>query len=568
MRLLEFHIHNYRNLDSISVKFASESAYIVGENNIGKSNLLNAISTVLSGKRFSEEDFLDVNKSIQTFFSLELDDIEIGLFDDFTDPLNEHRVNIVASQESPDDYIVYTHLESNENIPKNALRRLLVIYYDSLRNPRIELDFHKGKGAGSVLNYIVRCFISKQTEEIHYLNEEAITDLEKYTSNILSHISASGRFGIVPKIEKNDQELLSRLLVLRDTNNIDISSTGYGVQYCMLVVLSILEKIITFAKRKYSEELQNLKAILIFDEPEIHLHPYLQRALMHDILRIAKGCDEDFNAILKEMFGVESFNEQLIFATHSPYVISNDYHQIIRLYNSEDTVKAISACELDQAISQPEKKQLDLQYDTIKEAVFARGVIIVEGQSERDSFKYFANTMGYDLDAEGIGIVFAEGAESIPGLQKLFEALKIDNVSIMDRDKETTYGATVKNLYYTQTMCFDHEIVHTLVSHNAYSLMKSIISSIDSKAMNKVLQADMINKGFKKCKLPCTQVSKSYKLSDLAENNPLYEPIYTAWFSHAKGASAGKIIGMSLPLECIPESYKNVINTIIRLVRR
>lgn len=60
MRIVELKIENYRNLDGVSIKFDEDVNYIVGENNLGKSNVLDLLNTIFNQAMISEEDFADV----------------------------------------------------------------------------------------------------------------------------------------------------------------------------------------------------------------------------------------------------------------------------------------------------------------------------------------------------------------------------------------------------------------------------------------------------------------------------------------------------------------------------
>ncbi len=245
---------------------------------------------------FESSDFYDISKPIEIVLRLLLTDLEKGMFDDLIDPKDTDYINVRVIQENPDEYLKYSHYESSEVISLADIRNLLLINYDSLRNPKNELDFSKTKGAGSFLNFIVIRFIECQVKDTSFLNKNAVKKLEKYTTSILSNIAVFDRFRIQPVVENNNQEMLTRIMVLKDSNSIGISEIGYGVQYNMLIVLSILEKIITYAKKMQSDEDKQLQTLLIFDEPEIHLHPYLQRTIMKDILKIASGEDVEFNS--------------------------------------------------------------------------------------------------------------------------------------------------------------------------------------------------------------------------------------------------------------------------------
>lgn len=52
-------IMNYRNLSELQVAINNDINFIVGENNIGKSNFQNCLLKVLSCKSFQKEDFTD-----------------------------------------------------------------------------------------------------------------------------------------------------------------------------------------------------------------------------------------------------------------------------------------------------------------------------------------------------------------------------------------------------------------------------------------------------------------------------------------------------------------------------
>jgi len=102
------------------------------------------------------------------------------------------------------------------------------------------------------------------------LNKGAIKRLEKYVDSILKNIEAFNRFNIQPLAEQNNQEMLTRIMVLKDANNVSVSEIGYGVQYNMLIVLSILEKIISHNAENYLEPLieENAKVKLTLHDTQ------------------------------------------------------------------------------------------------------------------------------------------------------------------------------------------------------------------------------------------------------------------------------------------------------------
>lgn len=388
MKLKCVNVENYRNFDGVKMDFMPTVNYIVGENNIGKSNLLLGLNKIFSGKNFCIEDYINRNNPIKFSFTLSLNENEIGIFDELVDPDNTYDINIVAVQNNADEYIHYSHLETGQPISLSIIKNINLINYDSLRNPKNEIDFSKTRGAGTFLNYKVNSFIENNGDSKTYLNKASIRQLEKYTKTLLSKITVFNRFGITPKIEEDAQKMLSRILILKDGNNVSIAETGYGVQFNMLLILSILEKIIDFAKKKDDTDEVVFSALLVFDEPEIHLHPYLQRTIIKDMLSIAEGHNEKFNELIKELFGIDKFEGQIIIATHSPNIIESDYTKIIRMFNKNNKVNVISGSQL--GLNFQHQKQLAMQFEYVKEAVFSRAIIIVEGDSEYGSFKQFS----------------------------------------------------------------------------------------------------------------------------------------------------------------------------------
>ena len=174
MRISALEIKNYRNLDGVNIKFHPTINFIVGENNLGKSNLLDLLNILFNGNNFAESDFLNLDEQIYITFSLGLSEIEQGFFDDLFDPTDREKVNIVANQESPDDVIRFQHQESGTVISSSIVRCVNYISYDSLRNPSSELSFSKNRGVGKFLNHLI----------VKYLQDGSLQDVDLGVSRV------------------------------------------------------------------------------------------------------------------------------------------------------------------------------------------------------------------------------------------------------------------------------------------------------------------------------------------------------------------------------------------------
>ena len=559
MEITFIKIINYRNLNGLEVDINKDINFIVGENNIGKSNFQNCLLKVLSCKSFQKEDFTDETQKISVEMSFHLNSDEIGIFDDLVDPMNREMINIVSLQESPDEYIKYYHKETGETIPNSLIKRVNVISYDSLRNPKNEINFSKTNGAGAFLNFVVKKYIDCY-DGSGILKKSEVKKVEKYILNSLGNLTAFNRFGIKPKVEIDEVDVLSRVLLLKDENNINIPENGYGVQFNILIMLSLLEKIIEFRKRAKDTDTE-FSALLIFDEPEIHLHPYLQRTLIKEIYRLALGQDVKFNNLLREYFGITKISAQIIITTHSPNMLDDDYTKIIRMYKKDDFTAAVSCASL--MLNSKEKKQLLMQFEYIKEAVFSRAATIVEGESEFGSFKLFAETIGVDFDKEGIALIKAGGADSILPIIKLFNKLAIKAVGVIDNDKKIEKSLPDEEfLFYTKSKCFDSEVVKRVIHNKSYDILETILDEYDSQSNNRCIQQKKLNDIIQIFKYKKLNADKNYRFKDVGTTNPLYEVMYVSWFSINKGILLGKTIGAHLDKKNIPVCYVKAIKKV------
>lgn len=124
MTISNVKVNNFRNLDGIEVCFDNFCNFIIGENNLGKSNFLDLLNTITSGKSFHEDDFADTSRPIEVELSLFLEKNEWGLFDDNFDQSDPSIINISYRQKISDSYPTALCTDTEENIPLAQLRRI------------------------------------------------------------------------------------------------------------------------------------------------------------------------------------------------------------------------------------------------------------------------------------------------------------------------------------------------------------------------------------------------------------------------------------------------------------
>ena len=185
MRIGKVKFYNYRNLNNIEIQFSDNATFIIGENGIGKSNLLNALNRIFTNNSFLESDFANIEEEINIELSLLLTtEEEIGIFDDYTNPTDIKLINVVIRQAFDDSVFKLYHLESGEEISIQLLKKVNFVYYDSLRNPKTELAFEKERGSGSLFNFIIKHYLEKnKQQENMYIDKEKLEDALEYINN-------------------------------------------------------------------------------------------------------------------------------------------------------------------------------------------------------------------------------------------------------------------------------------------------------------------------------------------------------------------------------------------------
>jgi putative ATP-dependent endonuclease of OLD family len=343
MRIVQVAIDNYRNLGGTKLTFNENINFLVGENDLGKSNLLDMLDKLFNRRGFYEGDFFDKTRQIAVELSMILSEVERGAFEDLFDPSPSNRINVVAKQEGPDDDIRYFHKESEEEIHYTRFRCVNFIKYDSLRTPREELTFHRGRGVGKFLSYLVSKFLSEnpETPEGGFVNAQSVEPIVHYINQQLARIRLLRELMISACMEEELTDLVYRILAIRDSKGFDIQRTGYGAQFSLLIALSILEKLMQLVENRRREECifahdgkRSISLIVGLDEPEIHLHPYMQRRLVRCISDLLQNKDEEFSTLVKQLFDIDSMDGQGILATHSPNILLNSHKYVVRFYRS------------------------------------------------------------------------------------------------------------------------------------------------------------------------------------------------------------------------------------------
>ena len=82
MIIKNIEIKNYRGLNNVNINFNEANSYILGDNGVGKSSILDLLNTIFNKGSFNESDFYNADEKIEIVIQLKLSDLEIGYFED------------------------------------------------------------------------------------------------------------------------------------------------------------------------------------------------------------------------------------------------------------------------------------------------------------------------------------------------------------------------------------------------------------------------------------------------------------------------------------------------------
>ncbi len=211
-------------------------------------------------------------------------------------------------------------------------------------------------------------------------------------------------------------------------NVTDLGRQGHGFQRTFII--SALEYL---ASSEEAEDADPPMLHLAVEEPELYQHPPRARHFSSTLHALATRP-----------------TVQISYATHSPYFVGPSDLSGVRLFRQARVVGSqsdiletkITAGNLEAVRSHaPEQKELPRFVArtldvSLGEALFARAVILVEGETDSAVLRQAAHLHGVDLSAQGI-VVAAPGKSSIPVAAAVLDSLDIPYLVVFDGDSAT-----------------------------------------------------------------------------------------------------------------------------------
>lgn len=450
MHLSRIKIENFRNFADLDVRLGG-NLVVVGENRVGKSNLIYALRLIFdpslpdSARQLGLSDFWDgleeLTKEEKILVSVEIKDFEddpdilamlteFRLDDDFETVRLTYELRPIADLEgepgAAEDYefICYGGESETKTFGHKLRRRITMDVLPALRDAERDLSVWQRSPLRPLIEKAFKGVDADELEEIGEAIEEAtakitqfdeVAALEKSIADLFLDMSGEKQ-DVHPKLgfSPTDPARLYRAVrLLIDEGERGISDASLGSANLVFLTLKSLEL------RRLIEENHRDHTFLAIEEPEAHLHPHLQRSVYRHVFTEAQEGGAPLSILL---------------TTHSPHIASvAPLRSIVLLKDEGDNGTKGYAT---QSISLKTKEADDIARYldvTRAEILFARGVLLVEGDAERFLVPAFAEALGKSLDELGLTVCSVAGTNFRP-YAKFLGGLGIPFAVITDWD--------------------------------------------------------------------------------------------------------------------------------------
>ena len=408
MWLRELQVRNFRKINALTIGFPRGLTVLVGENNSGKTTIIDALRLMLFSSRdldslwLTEDDFragtqhspieiscrfADLKDEDEVHFQECLVDVGDGKFEmqvnarvEFNETTNRCNVKMWGGE------------TEGGSLPSDHYDRIATVYLQPLRDPERGLR----PGQLSQVSRLIDCLTKEdQRGEFETIVEDAnerirvLKPVEDARSDINAQMAAIAGRELTQETELIFADPTFRRIIAGLQPEIEglpfgLNGLGYNNLIFTSATLGTLRRSLQFSFRS-----------ILVEEPEAHLHPQLQMLLLKHLADVASN--QEGNEV------------QVIASSHSPILASQaPIDSVVSVHEVNGKVSAVSVCSL--SIDDRIKRKLQRYLDATRgELFFARRILMVEGIAEALLVPVLAEISGGNLKDSSVTILNADG---------------------------------------------------------------------------------------------------------------------------------------------------------------
>lgn len=479
-------------MTNFEIDFEEDLTLIIGENDSGKTTIIDAIRIIFDNKEIESQDFhygeteieiaidignyfyivkynLEQTNTVTKSIKVQLPHLQLKKYLSDAETLEETDNNFDKLKKVAD--LINVNYRSNtrfDTLKQNVISKINELLQSNdpvevesnLPSPKIYiLD---GKHMEDISLFVNERFFKDKRKDIwdeKINDEQTIEDyinsrLEEYAVTIEDSINSSSirsklqeflpelsEVKVESEFQKKDLVINIAVKMMENEQEIFVSKKGDGTK-----------RRITLALLDIDDNAPQKEGIYIFDEADTHLHVKAQRDLIHKLNEISN-------------------NNQVIVTSHSPFLIDSIKARQIRALennNNQSRIKKLDdSTDIDRIL-----RNLGIENTYL---FFAKKILLIEGETEEKFIPaIIENAYNTNLHSNLIKVVNVKGIRNIPGFSSaMLELNNKSNIYILidnDADEDTLeliskLDLSRDNIYTIGTKEFEDSFNHDDIYH-------------------------------------------------------------------------------------------------------
>lgn len=434
--------------DETNIKFYSIDRKV--DNGIEHLNILELL----------KNNLISVASNLLLKYNLEkIEEFDVKIKESKSDNIEQVYNDLISNYQNQDIYVELSEIskELKKDIWINLIPKFKIIIFRSsdILNDEVLISDVKNNIQVNNLLKIAHIDVDELIQNIENDDNEELKEYEgiykdevtKMFKKIFRQNDTNFNFQI--RIDtKNKKIIFYTFDKTSGTSPIPLKNRSDGFKWYFSIYLTLYE---------YLQRKDDIKYVLLFDEPNLYLNPSAQFDL------------------LERVFKTEFKNEQIIYTTHSPYIIDATNFSSIRIIEKTNSSKIYNTTvdylkkhkvitnEIDPLTPILTALNIDVSNNLIMDR--NKIAIVVEGIEDVYVLKAMSKKLKYKVILENINIIPCFGAEKVPVMFGYLYGMGYDVYALTDNDSSgikalnSIIGNDGKdNILYDRLMTYNKEI--------------------------------------------------------------------------------------------------------------